>query len=73
MLRLLHETPAMNQQIDIAVDLGVVAPRLPEIEFLREFVANVPDAPPQLIEGILHRIGVRTAYFESCLHCCKGQ
>jgi hypothetical protein len=20
-----------------------------------------------------NRIGVRTAYFESCLHCCKGQ
>ena len=38
----------MSQQIDIAVDLGVVAAPLPEIEFLREFVANVPAAPPQL-------------------------
>jgi hypothetical protein len=45
----------MNQQIDIAVDLGVVARPLPEIEFLREFVGNVPEAPPQLIEGILHQ------------------
>jgi hypothetical protein len=31
----------MSEQIDIAVDLGVVPPSLPEIEFLREFVANV--------------------------------
>ena len=45
----------MSEQIDIAVDLGVVPPPLPEIEFLREFVANVPEAPPQLIEGILHQ------------------
>jgi hypothetical protein len=36
----------MSEQIDIAVDLGVIAPPLPEIEFLREFVANVPAAPP---------------------------
>jgi hypothetical protein len=45
----------MSEQIDIAVDLGVVAPPLPEIEFLREFVANVPQPPPQVVEGILHR------------------
>ena len=43
------------EQVDPAVDLGVVAPPLPEIEFLREFVANVPEPPPQLIEGILHQ------------------
>src|SRR5947209_5139753 len=45
----------MNQQIDIAVDLGVVPAPLPEMEFLREFVANVPNPPPQLIDGILHQ------------------
>ena len=33
----------MSEQIDIAVDLGVVPPPLAEIEFLREFVANVPE------------------------------
>ena len=45
----------MSEQIDIAVDQGVVAPPLPEIEFLRDFVASVPEPPPQLIEGILHQ------------------
>ncbi len=45
----------MSEQIDIAVDLGVVPAPLPEIEFLREFVANVPNPPAQIIEGILHQ------------------
>jgi hypothetical protein len=44
-----------SEQVDIAVDLGVVPPPLPEIEFLREFVANMPQPPPQVVEGILHR------------------
>ena len=33
------------EQVDIAVDLGVMAAPLPEIEFLREF-AERPEAPP---------------------------
>src|SRR5438034_11137299 len=45
----------MCEQIDIAVDLGVVPAPLPEIEFLREFAASVPNPPPQIIEGILHQ------------------
>ncbi len=28
---------------------------MPEIEFLREFVGNCPAAPPQVIDGILHK------------------
>lgn len=44
-----------SEQVDIAVDLGVVAPPLPEIEFLREFAASVPDPPPEIVEGILHQ------------------
>ena len=43
------------EQIDIAVDLGVVTPPLPEILSLRELVALAPVAPPQVIAGILHR------------------
>src|SRR5512137_1071989 len=45
----------MNEQIDIAVDLGVLPPPLPEIEFLREFAASVSAPPPELIDGILHQ------------------
>lgn len=45
----------LTDQLDIAVDLGVVPPLLPEIQFLRDFVANVPTPPPQLIDGILHQ------------------
>jgi RecA-family ATPase len=44
-----------SEQVDPAVDLGVLPPPLPEIEFLREFSASVPAAPPQIIEGILHQ------------------
>jgi len=42
-------------QIEPAVDLGAVAPPLPEICFLEEFAVNMPVAPPQIIEGILHQ------------------
>jgi hypothetical protein len=42
----------VGEQIDIAVDLGVVPAPLPE---MREFVANVPEAPPQIVEGIMHQ------------------
>ncbi|MFN7137724.1 MAG: AAA family ATPase [Limisphaerales bacterium] len=45
----------MNEPIDIAVDLGAVAPPLPEIQFLRDFVNTVRPPPPQIIEGILHQ------------------
>jgi len=45
----------MTEQIDIAVDLGAVSPPLPEIEFLRDFAANLPLPPPQVIEGVLHQ------------------
>lgn len=45
----------MAEQVDIAVDLGAVAPALPEIVTLRQFAAAPPTAPPQIIEGILHQ------------------
>jgi hypothetical protein len=45
----------MSEQIDIAVDLGVVAPPLPEILNLRQLVEAAPAPPPQIIEGILHQ------------------
>jgi hypothetical protein len=45
----------MSEQVDIAVDLGVVPPPLPEIEFLREFAADLPAPPPQIIEWVLHQ------------------
>lgn len=45
----------MNDQVDIAVDLGAVPPALPEIVTLRQFAAAPPTAPPQIIEGILHQ------------------
>ncbi len=45
----------MSEQIDIAVDLGVMPAPLPEMEFLREF-AERPEAPPaELIDGMLHQ------------------
>jgi hypothetical protein len=44
----------VSQQIDIAVDLGVVPPPLPEILTLRQLVEIAPAAPPQIIEGVLH-------------------
>lgn len=42
-------------QVDPAVDLGVLPPPLPEIEFLREFCAANINPPPQIIQGILHQ------------------
>lgn len=45
----------MTEPIDIAVDLGVVPPPLPEIVTLRMFAAAPPVPPPQLIDGILHQ------------------
>jgi len=46
---------APSEQVDPAVDLGAIAPPLPEIVSLREFAASNPVPPPQLIEGVLHR------------------
>ena len=45
----------MSEQIDIAVDLGVVPPPLPEIMSLRQLVEAAPMPPPQIIEGVLHQ------------------
>ncbi len=45
----------MTEQVDIAVDLGAVPPTLPEIVTLRQFAVAPPVAPPEIIEGILHR------------------
>ena len=45
----------MSEQKDIAVDLKAVPEPLPEIEFLREFVGELVQPPPQIIEGVLHQ------------------
>lgn len=45
----------MNEQVDIAVDLGAVAAPLPEIITLRQFAENPPVPPPQVIDGVLHQ------------------
>ncbi len=44
----------MSDQIDIAVDLGVVPAALPEIMNLRQLVEAAPAPPPQIIEAVLH-------------------
>jgi hypothetical protein len=45
----------MSEQVDIAVDLGVVPAPLPEILSLRQLVAAAPAPPPEIIDGILHQ------------------
>ena len=45
----------MNEQIDIAEDLGVVSPQFPAILTEEEFLRTVPPAPPQIIQGLLHQ------------------
>jgi len=45
----------LSEQIDIAVDLGVVPPPLPEIMSLRQLVEAATAAPPQIIEGVVHQ------------------
>jgi len=45
----------VSEQIDIAVDLGVLPPPLPEILNLRQLVEAAPTPPPQIIEGVLHQ------------------
>jgi len=44
-----------SEQVDIAVDLGVVPPPLPEILNLQQLVEGAPAPPPQIIEGVLHQ------------------
>jgi hypothetical protein len=45
----------MSEQRDIAEDLGVVPPALPEILNLRQLVEAAAAPPPQIIEGVLHQ------------------
>jgi hypothetical protein len=44
----------MSDQIDIAVDLGVVPPPLPEILTVRQLVETAPAPPAEVIDGVLH-------------------
>jgi RecA-family ATPase len=41
--------------IDIAQDLGVVPEELPPLETITELVDSNPQAPPQIIDGLLHK------------------
>lgn len=43
------------EQVDPAVDLGVVPPPLPEILNLRQLVETAPAPPPEIIGGVLHQ------------------
>lgn len=45
----------MSEQIDIAVDLGVVAPQLPDMVSLREFSSVPCPPPPQIGRSLLHK------------------
>ncbi|HZR17825.1 MAG TPA: hypothetical protein VFE51_10900 [Verrucomicrobiae bacterium] len=45
----------MAEQVDIAVDLGVVPPPLPEIFNLRQLVEAATAPLRQIVEGILHQ------------------
>ena len=45
----------LSEQIDVMVDLDVLPLPLPDIEFLRDFVDNVPNPPPKILEGILRQ------------------
>jgi hypothetical protein len=44
-----------SEQVDPAVDLRIIPPPLPEIEFLEDFATRAPAPPPELVEGILHQ------------------
>jgi len=50
-----NKRSSLSDQIDIAIDLGVVPPPLPGILNLRQLVESAPAAPPQIIEGVLHQ------------------
>ena len=43
------------EQVDVAVDLGVLPPGLPAILTLAQFCAAAPQPPPIIIEGLLHQ------------------
>ncbi len=45
----------MSEPVDIAVDLGAVAPSLPEILTLEQLCAVAVAPPPLIIDGILHQ------------------
>ena len=45
----------LERAIDIAVDLGVLPPPLPDVLSLRQLVETAPALPPQIIEGVLHQ------------------
>ena len=49
----MHKGAEMSEQIDIAVDLGVVTKRLPEILNLRQLVEAAMAPPRLLIDGVL--------------------
>lgn len=42
-------------QVDMAVDLGVLPPPLPDILTFRQLTDMAPVTPPEIIEGILHQ------------------
>jgi hypothetical protein len=44
-----------SEQIDIAVDLGVLPPPLPGIVTVRQLAEAAPMPPPQVVEGVLHQ------------------
>lgn len=44
-----------SEQVDVAVDLGVLPPPLPGICFVEDFADDPPMPPPQLIHGVLHQ------------------
>lgn len=45
----------MSEPLDIAEVLGAVPERVPAIEFVEDLAREAPAAPPQLVEGVLHR------------------
>jgi hypothetical protein len=50
------KTFSPTEQVDPAVDLGAVAPPLPEILTLEQLCAVATPPPPLIIEGILHQV-----------------
>ncbi len=53
----------MAEQVDIAVDLGVVPPPLPEILNLRQLVETAPAPPPQIPTVATYILGSSLAYW----------
>jgi len=72
--------PTTVEQIDIAVDLGVVPRPLPEILNLRQLVETAPAAPPEIIECVLHQgckmapgVTSKSNSRGVCFTCGRGQ